>query len=487
MKGFVTAIILFCQVMAMESSILVAQTSGRFPSLLPGQVSAEVKTRQDAKIRYALYLPSTYTRGETYPVLFLMDPRGRAMHAMQLFQSAAERHSFVVLSSYDTESDSETAFEVNARVLNALLTDAQVRFGADPQRFYLAGFSGTAHYAWLTAPQLDGHLAGIIGVGGGLPVSTPPVQAVLRMRRPLAFFGIAGTNDFNYDEMRQLDRNLDTTRIAHRFQVFEGVHSWPPESLAETAIDWLQLQAMRTGLAEPDSAWMASLCNEYTAQASALETGGQLLDAMRRYREIANDCEGRPEALTARQQHAKLSKDKTVRKMQEYRDRMARRFYDFKREQHKFLRTYRSQEKPPEHTKAARRLKIASLRQENQDSSDPVRADAAGRMLADAFANLAFYEPRDYFATENYAKAAGMLRLALEIRPETPRVCYMLARAEAGLGHHQEAMAALRCAVNGNAVTAKTLHDDKLLKPLHGDADFLKLLAQLEAREAQAE
>jgi hypothetical protein len=58
-------------------------------------------------------------------------------------------------------------------------------------------------------------------------------------------FGTAGTEDFNYLEMRQFDQELSSP---HRVVIFEGGHQWLPSNLAVEAVEWLGFQA-----AHPDS------------------------------------------------------------------------------------------------------------------------------------------------------------------------------------------------------------------------------------------
>jgi hypothetical protein len=62
-------------------------------------------------------------------------------------------------------------------------------------------------------------------------------------------FATAGTEDFNYLEMRRLDRRLTSP---HRLAVFSGGHTLPPETVAVEAIEWLELQAMIAGVRARD-------------------------------------------------------------------------------------------------------------------------------------------------------------------------------------------------------------------------------------------
>jgi poly(3-hydroxybutyrate) depolymerase len=77
--------------------------------------------------------------------------------------------------------------------LQALLREAGARYAYDPKRVYLAGMSGTAKSLWIAERALHGMVAGFIGAGG----ARPSELGALRLPAP-AYFGLAGTKDFNY-------------------------------------------------------------------------------------------------------------------------------------------------------------------------------------------------------------------------------------------------------------------------------------------------
>ena len=100
--------------------------------------------------------------------------------------------------------------------------DVGRRFNIDPQRVYLAGMSGGARVA--TGIALGNrNIAGVIASSAGYPDSQP------RASVSFAIFGTAGTEDFNYIEMRLLDRKLTSP---HFLAVFQGGHSLPPDDVA---------------------------------------------------------------------------------------------------------------------------------------------------------------------------------------------------------------------------------------------------------------
>ena len=74
-------------------------------TLPAGRVIQRITARTDTAQRYALYLPSSFTRERQWPILFLLDPRGRALVPLQRFQPVAERLGYIAISSYNTLSD----------------------------------------------------------------------------------------------------------------------------------------------------------------------------------------------------------------------------------------------------------------------------------------------------------------------------------------------------------------------------------------------
>ena len=83
----------------------------------------------------------------------------------------------------------------------------------------------------------------MIASSAGYPDDKP------RKTLPFPVFATAGTEDFNHLELRRLDRALTSP---HRLAVFEGGHVWLSSDLAIEAVEWMELQAMKSGLKPRD-------------------------------------------------------------------------------------------------------------------------------------------------------------------------------------------------------------------------------------------
>src|SRR5437667_328667 len=164
-----------------------------------GHVDERVTSTTDTAQHFALYLPPGYTTERRWPILLVLDPRGRALLALRLFQDAAARLGWIVMSSYNTLSDGPP--EPNVAAVNAMLASAHARWSIDTSRLYLAGFSGTARAALAFAVALRGHVAGVIAAGGALGFTLGGPETAFAGDSTFAYFGAAGTRDFNYEEV----------------------------------------------------------------------------------------------------------------------------------------------------------------------------------------------------------------------------------------------------------------------------------------------
>ena len=123
---------------------------------------------------------------------------------------------------------------------------------------------------------------------------------------PFALFGTAGTEDFNYLEMRHLDRTLTTP---HRVAVFEGGHVWLSSALAIEAMERMEIQAMKSGRKPRDPAWIEQVFSSRAA-ACQQKSGKELLLGLEA---MAADFEGLKDVSEFMSRAAVLHCDKKVR------------------------------------------------------------------------------------------------------------------------------------------------------------------------------
>lgn len=454
------------------SAPVAQQDPGAGSQMARGEVVAKVTSLDDPAQEFAVYLPSAYTAERAWPVLLVMDPRGRAEVALDLFRPAAEEHGWILLSSYQTRSDSNG--DPNTPALKAMLGDVQKRFAIDSRRLYLTGMSGTAKVCWPFARMLEGNVAGVIGVAGALPQNM-----ALGDKVPFAFFGITSDHDFNYREMRELRHSLQDLGAVHNFGVFEGPHGWSPQSLNGQAVAWLELIAMRDGLAPARDDFIDAQLAATRQGAEQAEADGDLLTAYERFDQAARDFDGLRDIAALRAKAETLARDsdvvdalarerKLLRDERQYRDRIQR-----------WLDQVAARSMPMPVKRSLVLLQIAEL-QKDAASSDLQAARSAQRRLETVFVQTAFYLPGAYRERQQLERARAVLELSTRIKPESSWPYWQLASLHAELGQLDGAFDALDKAAELGAVDLERLRRDPQWMPLHDDARWQSFVSLLE-------
>lgn len=448
------------------------------PSSLPtGQIVERVTSEANPAQQYAVFLPSRYTPDRTWPLLLVMDPRGRALFPLERLREVADRLGYIAVSSYNSRSDESV--DPNADAINAILADAQRNFSLDVHRIYLVGQSGTARASWIFGYGLRGHVAGIIGIGASTPANftiTPRARTDLPA---LVYFGAAGTTDYNYEEVRALDTTLARVNLPHRITFYDGPHTWAPaETLAE-GVEFMELMAMRFGLTARRQPWIDSSYATRMARAAALADHGDEYHAWLGYRAVANDFDGLHDTRAAAATAAKLGKSRSVRDLDERLERAAQLQRAYNARLATFFGSLQKSE-PADIGKAVAAVQLPDL-DRRMASTDTVDANAATRGLEQLWVYASFYEPMDYLAEGDANRALGVLGLAQAMRPNDPEVCWQEARALARLGQQTEAVSALECAARG-AVSPEQVEREGDFKPLAMEPAFRALVNRMRTK-----
>ena len=451
----------------------------RIDATLPaGRVVQRITSRADTTQRYALYLPSSFTRDRQWPILFLLDPRGRALIPLQRFQPVAERLGYIAISSYNTLSDGPA--EPNYKAMNAMLEDVQRSLPIDSRRFYLVGFSGTARFAWEMTTQLPGTITGIIGAGAAVPGGRAWIQSNIGKSSPV-LFGTIGILDPNYEELRSFDAELDATGAIHHIERFDGGHQWPPTELSTHAVEWLELQAMRRGLKPRQQPWIDSLYGAWLARAARIDSAGDAPVAARQYRLVRADFDGLTDVGAAAVRLAALERDQRVRRAATVEAALGERDMKLGSALVAFIGELKAAPSPPSIDQARKRLELDALRRDAARADDSTAAIAARRALERIVMHMSFYVPRDFFDAKRYTHAAYALQIARIIKPDDGGVCFGQARALAQLGDKANALAALECAGASHQVSAEAIEADSLLAPLRSDPRYDAVVRRLKS------
>jgi dienelactone hydrolase len=265
--------------------------------LAKGTILDDVKCLADPSESYALYVPSTYSPERSWNLLMAFHPAARGKAMVELYRAAAEQYGYIVAGSNTSRNG---PWAVSLKAVQAMSDDLGRRFAIDTRRVYVTGMSGGARVALQIALGSKA-IAGVIASSAGFPDSQP------RQTVPFPIFATAGTEDFNYLEMRRLDRRLTSP---HRLAIFSGGHTLPPEAIASEAIEWLELQAMVAGVRVRDEGLIDRLLDKRRRAIDTVES----VATLHRLEALVADFKGLRDVSPEESRRAALSKVGAIRK-----------------------------------------------------------------------------------------------------------------------------------------------------------------------------
>lgn len=443
------------------------------PELPRGKIIAKIPCAGSPGESYSLYLPSGYSADRAWPVLYVLDPRGRGVLAAERFRPGAERYGYILASSNNSASD--TAADPNVAAMRAMWSDSHARLRIDDKRIYAAGFSGTVRAAVVLARAVPGSIAGIVGAGAGYPFGAPPVKG-----EPFLFYGTVGTRDFNYYEVSDLEPALAAAGVPHRVEIFDGTHQWPPQALAARALGWMEIQAMKAGTRPRDLGVVEALWSETLSLARNAEAAGDLFQAHRLYAGAATDFSGLHDTGEAAAKVTEIAANPAFQR--DAREREIR----FKHDKEALagapaiLRNVGSGE-PATVAQVVMALKVRELRDRADHAKDADERLSAQRLLNAYEVQTSFYLPQMYSERKQYDNAAFVLSVAAEIDPDDPLIWYNRAAAYARKGDAKRALADLHQAVAKGFKDGAALAADESFATLRQDPGYRQLTTDLEA------
>jgi hypothetical protein len=216
--------------------------------VVKGKIIPKVACRKDYTISYALYLPKNYSAALKFPAIIAFDPKGNGILPLEKYKDLADKYGYILMGS----NDSRNGLDMNttSNIIDALFSETSGPYSIDSTRIYVMGFSGGARIASMIG-LYQGGVAGIIGCGAGFPSINQPARFMPD------YISIAGTADFNMNELISLDKQLEEAKFTHASILFNGRHAWPPAEVMENAFIWTGFCSMRKHFIPKDDSLIA--------------------------------------------------------------------------------------------------------------------------------------------------------------------------------------------------------------------------------------
>src|SRR5262245_6765190 len=452
--------------MAVIPSLAFFSLQAQTQDLPVGKIIERVVCLKDSSQSYALYLPPNYSTDRRWPVIYAFDPGARGPRPVERFKDAAEKYGYIIVGSNNSRNSPN---KPSTEIINTLFDDTQTLLSIDQNRIYATGMSGGARVAGMVAKSLGDRAAGVILCGAGFSDPKPPEKTL-----PYPVFGVAGIEDFNWIELRQLHRALDSIGSSNRFLTFDGDHVWAPSDFCFMAVEWMELQAMKSGRRQRDEKLIAELFDKMAGAARADESAKRVYEAFLKYEAIAKDFNGLRETPEFARRADELRSGKEVKDHLK-REKTAEQA---QRQRTQEFLTAREQLKTAENPSVAMmgvKGMISSLRKKAASADEGVDRLVARRALG-LFYVLMSDEANNHRRAKKYQEAAVSLALAAEIRPDNPQIFFSLARACALGGDKRQALEALKKAVELGFTNADEIVVNADFASIRNEAAYKQLI-----------
>jgi dienelactone hydrolase len=445
----------------------------------------------DPNQSYALYLPSNYSPDRKWPILYAFDPRARGKVPLERFKDAAEQYNWIVVGSNNSRNG---PLQQAVDAWNAIAKDSHERFAIDDERVYATGFSGAARAAIYLATRCRDCIAGVIVCGAGFPAGITPSPAL-----HFAVFGVAGVEDFNFPELKDLDDALAKAGMTRRIEIFDGRHEWAPSSVATRAVEWLELTAMKGGKRARDDRLIAAIRQKTLEQARVLEEAMKTYDAYQVYAGAADTFKGLLDAGDIEKKVSQLRDSREVKDAIRIEQRQSKRQREIEARISDLIARWernRAQESTGAQESDGRestsdeqydsetrlRALLADLRKQSKSVEDSGDRRTARRVLEGVFVSL-YEQGLDFLqARRLYAKAVRTFTLASEVYPDRAGVFFYLAWAYAANDERKKSLRALQTAVDKGFSDLLAITGNKAFDGIRDDVQYRQIIQALKSK-----
>ncbi len=405
---------------------------------------------------YALYLPKGYPAARSYPCIYFFDAHARGSLPVRIYKDIAERYGFVLVGSNNSQNGA--AWPETNELVKTMMEDSRGRINIDPKRVYTSGFSGGSRVAASVA-IFNGGIAGVIGCAAGFP------QVQQAIQRKFDYVGIAGNHDFNFSEMAQLDNTLEQNGFQHQLITSNGMHGWPNAADLETAVLWLQINAIKEHLQPANETLVGAIKRDYDNRIAAAMAAKDWITAHDLAAGAVRVLNGVGDVSIFRKQLAEME-------TAGYKDAVAR--------QAKLAQAEQEQQQEVQSQFAGQNdkwlsEKIKQLNKSAEHAGTPQEAQMNGRVLS--YLEFVAYMYTDHaLKAGDPASASKYLAIFKQAGPKNPDGGYLKAICSIQKGDHAGAIAALNEAASLGYDEVAKLIKDPAFSSVANDEGFKRIV-----------
>lgn len=421
-----------------------------------GKVIEQVNCKKDITQSYSLYLPSYYSEDKKWPVVYSFDAHGKGSLPVELFKDMAEKYGYIIVGSNNSKNG--TPLATTSVIYDTLYSDTHRRFSIDDTRIYTAGFSGGSRVASYIAIE-KGKIVAVIGCSAGFGSQAKPAQK-------FDYFGIAGREDMNLNEMILLDSALEKAGYTHYLETFDGKHEWPPKEIVADAFLWIELKAMNDKIKTTEDTLVQGQSGRWKAKYKSLTDDKKYYDAYLLCNKVISYLDGLTDISFFKTEKSTLEKNAVVIQKRKHLDEIASKESE---QQSYYLKALSTQNLGWWQTQ------VGQINQKIKSTSDDEEKYMYKRVLN--YLSLAVYmNINSMMKSGQFDQAETFNTIYALVDPENPEHAYISATLSMKKGKTTDAITFLEKAAELGFTEASRLESDTVMTPLKQQEKYSKIL-----------
>ena len=401
----------------------------------------------------------------------IFDPAGNGIEGVNVFAKAAEKYGYILACSYNSKNG---PLNLNFTAAASMLSDLARRFTLDEKRIYAAGFSGGSRFA-LALASSNSIFAGVIGCGAGLPNDKNLFPSG---KSAFVYYGTAGSRDMNYLEMFDLMTFFNNnTQVVPYLRTFDGGHQWCSPEIAQEAIEWINLQAMKRNLITKDPDFILLCSNKIKTLVNNQTSAGNQLDAARYTRYAIRDFSGEQVSGDMTKSVTSLEQSGEFKDANHEWATIASLENSRKEKYVSLIGGILNSGSVPDSARFWWRGEIGSLKT-LKEKANPLRSAMASRLLN--FISIMCYEQGTPLYNQKLYDISGFFfEICTLSDSENMNNYYNLARALSGSNRKRDAVDALTKAFEHGFTIRKTVEAEPVFNNIRNDERYKALLMKM--------
>jgi hypothetical protein len=267
------------------------------------------KCFSDTTQSYWIAVPPGIDSLKKLPLIIAFDAHGDGKLAVRSLIGAATGHGYLIAGSNVIRN----GYEKMENAFSTMRSDILNRYNVDKERIYAAGFSGGGRFAQIFS-QMYPDVRAVISIGAG-SVFIPSARPANKL--PVLF--LAGNEDFNYREINNSGKNLQSMGFRCYVYEFNGKHEWPARQIMDEAVLWFVFDDCRRNMNRKNDPLIKKYNEVIKERADSLAINQDIIRACQEYEKGMAFLSG---LVNTKSMSKKIE---SLKRTKSYRDQLARK------------------------------------------------------------------------------------------------------------------------------------------------------------------